>query len=212
VVSVNRNIVRYNKYIVVVTVVVVFVSYCYSYCDFVRKILQSLLVCSSSSSSTLCILFLEKSLIVLGLFHYKYWSEYLLCGRLQWERTAVESLNFLTLWPVPYRQRRIQTERAIEYLGRWDTRDCRWLYVLLGSSEQRFLWNNDDNLSKLTYKHTFNDQFSRRTRVGWLLPWPRVVIGTKFLCSQMPLLMSTRGSLTQPQPFYSHSLRTLFPF
>ena len=35
-VSVNRNIVRYNKYIVVVTVVVVFVSYCYSYCDFVR--------------------------------------------------------------------------------------------------------------------------------------------------------------------------------
>ena len=36
VVSINRNIVRYNKYIVVVTVVVVFVSYCYSYCDFVR--------------------------------------------------------------------------------------------------------------------------------------------------------------------------------
>ena len=35
-VSVNRNIVRYNKYIVVDTVVVVFVSYCYSYCDFVR--------------------------------------------------------------------------------------------------------------------------------------------------------------------------------
>jgi len=35
VVSVNRNIVRYNKYLVVVTVVVVFVSYCYSYCDFV---------------------------------------------------------------------------------------------------------------------------------------------------------------------------------
>jgi len=42
-------------------------------------------------------IFLEKSLIVLGLFHYKYWSEYLLCGRLQWGRTAVESLNFLTL-------------------------------------------------------------------------------------------------------------------
>jgi len=40
----------------------------------------------------------KKSLIVLGLFHYKYWSEDLLCGRLQWERTAVESLNFLTLW------------------------------------------------------------------------------------------------------------------
>ena len=55
-------------------------------------------MCSSSSSSALFILFLEKSLIVLGLFHYKYWSEYLLCGRLQWERMAVESLNFLTLW------------------------------------------------------------------------------------------------------------------
>jgi len=36
VVSVNRNIVRYNKYLVVVTVVVVFVSYSYSNCDFVR--------------------------------------------------------------------------------------------------------------------------------------------------------------------------------
>jgi len=36
VVSINRNIVRYNKYLVVVTVVVVFVSYCYSYCDFLR--------------------------------------------------------------------------------------------------------------------------------------------------------------------------------
>jgi len=36
VVSISRNIVRYNKYIVVVTVVVVFVSYCYSYCDFGR--------------------------------------------------------------------------------------------------------------------------------------------------------------------------------
>jgi len=36
VVNVNRNMVRYNKYLVAVTVVVVFVSYCYSYCDFVR--------------------------------------------------------------------------------------------------------------------------------------------------------------------------------
>ena len=35
-VSVNRNIVIYNKYIVVVTVVVVFVSYCDSDCDFVK--------------------------------------------------------------------------------------------------------------------------------------------------------------------------------
>ena len=45
----------------------------------------------------ICSIFREKSLIVLGLFHYKYCGEYLLCGRLQWERTAVESLNFLTL-------------------------------------------------------------------------------------------------------------------
>jgi len=31
VVSVNRNIVKYNKYLLVITVVVVFVSHCYSY-------------------------------------------------------------------------------------------------------------------------------------------------------------------------------------
>jgi len=36
--SVNRNIVRYNKYLVVVNVVVVFVRYCYSYCDLVRTL------------------------------------------------------------------------------------------------------------------------------------------------------------------------------
>jgi len=53
-VSVNRNIVEYNKYFLVITVVVVFVSYCYSYCDFRWNILESLLVCSSSSSSILC--------------------------------------------------------------------------------------------------------------------------------------------------------------
>ena len=42
----------------------------YSYCDFVRTShsAQSLFVCSSSS--ILCILFLEKSLIVLSLFRY----------------------------------------------------------------------------------------------------------------------------------------------
>jgi len=52
---------------------------------------------SSSSSTALCILFLEKSLIILSLFQYKYWIEYLLCERRQWERTGVESLNFLIL-------------------------------------------------------------------------------------------------------------------
>jgi len=57
VVSVNRNIVRYNKYLVVVTVVVVFVSYCYSYCDFIKTFYSR---CSSLSSNILFILFLEK--------------------------------------------------------------------------------------------------------------------------------------------------------
>jgi len=38
VVSVNRNIVWYNKYLLIITVVVVFVSYCYSHCDFVRTL------------------------------------------------------------------------------------------------------------------------------------------------------------------------------
>ena len=37
VVSVHRNIVRYNRYLVVVTVVVVFVSYCYSYCEILSE-------------------------------------------------------------------------------------------------------------------------------------------------------------------------------
>jgi len=36
----------------------------------------------------------RKSSNVLSLFQYKYLSEYLSCGRLQWERTEVESLNF----------------------------------------------------------------------------------------------------------------------
>ena len=97
-VSVNRNIVRYNKYLVAVTVVVVLSVIVIVIVISLEHILQSLSVCSSSSSSTLFILFLEKkSLIVLGLFHYKCCGEYLLCGRLQWERTVVESLNFLTL-------------------------------------------------------------------------------------------------------------------
>jgi len=42
VVSVNRNIVKYNKYLLVITVVVVFVSYCYSYCDFVKHSMYSI--------------------------------------------------------------------------------------------------------------------------------------------------------------------------
>jgi len=36
VVSVNRNIVRYNKYIVHCSCSFCQLSYCYSYCDFVR--------------------------------------------------------------------------------------------------------------------------------------------------------------------------------
>ena len=100
VVSVNRNIVRYNKYLVVVTVVVVVLS------------VIVIVIVISLEHSTVVVgvfkfkfeypiysIFRKKNLIVLGLFHYKYCSEYLLCGRLQWERTAVESLHFLTLWP-----------------------------------------------------------------------------------------------------------------
>jgi len=44
------------------------------------KFVLSLLVYSSSSSTAQCILFLEKSLIVLSLFQYKYSIEYLLCA------------------------------------------------------------------------------------------------------------------------------------
>jgi len=39
----------------------------------------------------------QKHLIILSLFQYKYRSVYLLFGRLQWEQTGVESVNFLTL-------------------------------------------------------------------------------------------------------------------
>jgi len=98
VVSVNRNIVRYNKYLVVVTVVVV-----------LSVIVIVIVISLEHSTVTVGVfkfkfeypiysIFREKSLIILGLFHYKYCGEYLLCGRLQWERTAVETLNFLTLW------------------------------------------------------------------------------------------------------------------
>ena len=37
-VNVNRNIVGYNKSLLVITIVVVFVGYFYSYCDFVRTL------------------------------------------------------------------------------------------------------------------------------------------------------------------------------
>ena len=73
VVSVNRNIVRYIKYIVVVTVVVVFVSYCYSYCDFVRTFYSRVIgVFKFKFEYPIYSIFRKKSLIVLGLFHYKY--------------------------------------------------------------------------------------------------------------------------------------------
>ena len=86
-------------------------------------------------------IFRKKSLIVLGLFHYKYWSEYLLCGRLQWERTAVESLNLLTLWSVPsnWRHRAVELCRYVRSSvlseermkpGRWLGEGCRFLSLL----------------------------------------------------------------------------------
>ena len=63
----------------------------YSYCGFVRTLHNR--YCFAQVQ----VLFLEKSLIVLSMCQYKYWSEYLSCGRLQWERTEVESLNFSTM-------------------------------------------------------------------------------------------------------------------
>jgi len=73
VVSVNRNIVSYNKYLVVVTVVVVFVSYCYSYCDFVRTLYSRYWFIQVQVLVPYLFYFLEKkSLIVLGLLQYKY--------------------------------------------------------------------------------------------------------------------------------------------
>ena len=75
VVSVNRIIVRYNKYLVVVTVVVAFVSfnYCYSYCYFVRTFYSRYwCVQEFKFEYPIYSIFRKKSLIVLGLFQYKY--------------------------------------------------------------------------------------------------------------------------------------------
>ena len=63
----------------------------YSYCDFVKTLHNRYWFAQVQ------VLFLEKSLIVLSMCQYKYWSEYLSCGRLQWEQTEVESLNFSTM-------------------------------------------------------------------------------------------------------------------
>ena len=100
-VSLNRNIVRlrYNKYLVVVTVVVVLSVIVIVIVIFLEH--STVVVGMFKFKFEYLFYFSRKSLIVLGLFHYKYCSEYLLCGRLQWERTAVESLNFLTLCLTP---------------------------------------------------------------------------------------------------------------
>jgi len=85
VISVNRNIVGYIKYLLI-NIVVCF-SYCYGYRDFVK---------TSESCYWFvlyALLFLEH-LIALRLSRYKYRSDYLLCG---W-RTRVDSLNLFTLW------------------------------------------------------------------------------------------------------------------
>ena len=97
VVSVNSNIVRYNRYLVVVTVVVVLSVIVIVIVTFLEHSTVVVGVFKFKFEYSIYSIFRGKSLIVLGLFHYKYCGEYLLCGRLQWERTAVESLNFLTL-------------------------------------------------------------------------------------------------------------------
>jgi len=70
-VSINRNIVRYNKYLVVVTEVVAFASYSYSDCDFVRTFYSRYWRVQVQVLVPYLFYFLEKSLIVLGLFQYK---------------------------------------------------------------------------------------------------------------------------------------------
>jgi len=97
VVSISRNIVRYNKYLVVVTVavvlsvIVIFIVISLEHATVVVGVFKF------KFEYPIYSIFREKSLIVLSLFHYKYCGEYLLCGRLERERSAVESLNFLTL-------------------------------------------------------------------------------------------------------------------
>jgi len=54
VVTINGNIVGYNKYLLVITLVVVFVSYSYSYGDFVTNSLVTIGLYSMHLHSTLC--------------------------------------------------------------------------------------------------------------------------------------------------------------
>ena len=72
VVSVKRNIVRYNKYLVVVTVVVVFVSYCYIY----------------------VVISLEHSTVVIGVFKLKFECPIYSIFRKKFNRTrSVSTIN-----------------------------------------------------------------------------------------------------------------------
>ena len=76
-VSINRNIVGYNKYVVVITLVVVllvifiFTVISLENCRVVTDLHRVLVLCA--------VLFSRKCLIVLSLFQSKYRSEYLLC-------------------------------------------------------------------------------------------------------------------------------------
>jgi len=76
-------------HILVITVVIVLVSYCQSYCDFARTFY------SRHWFVLHALLLLEQCLIVLS--RYKCRDKYLLCGRAQSERTGVDSLNFFTV-------------------------------------------------------------------------------------------------------------------
>jgi len=68
-VSVNRNIVGYS--VLVITVVVVFVSYFHNYCDFVRTLWSHYWLVQGQVLVLYALLFLEQYSIILSLFHYK---------------------------------------------------------------------------------------------------------------------------------------------
>jgi len=69
----------------------------YSYCGFVRTLHSRYWFVQVQVLVLYAFYFQKKSLIILSLFQYKYWSKYLSCGWLQWEQMGVESLNFPTL-------------------------------------------------------------------------------------------------------------------
>jgi len=108
-----------------------------------------------------------KRLIVLSLFQYKYWREYLLCGRLQWEQMGVESLNFPTLCVRP----RVKWSRGWQvsiYIKEYRTLLSPWR-PLIGSSRD----------------------FTREHGSSWAWKWSRSDVDCGFL-----IKVTRRNSVT----------------